>query len=126
MSLVLTRPNNVSGGSSGLAGQNISDVVVDPLVSKIVDTVESSLNTGVKWILTIKNQTSGLILIQEVLAVQRDGSAVSHNRYGLVGDIIPHGVDVVIGGGGDMELIISNPMTLDTYFVDITRLQVLD
>ena len=125
MSFILTKP--VGGASSGITGTEISDFLIPAGNAINVDSVVISANTAVKWIVTIKDTTTNEVLVQEIMAMYKTSTAApSYTRYGLIGDKIPHHINVVTtGGGANLELRITNT-SANQYSIDIVRIQVVD
>lgn len=125
MSFILTTP--VGGASTGITGVEISDFLIPAGNAINVDSVVIATNTAVKWIVTIKDTTTNEVLVQEIMAMYKTSTAsASHSRYGLIGDKLPHSVDVVTtGGGANLELRITN-LSANQYSIDIVRIQVVD
>jgi hypothetical protein len=122
--IVLTTPS----GASGVPGTVIQNISIPPLTTVTADSIPAgNFNIGAKWIYTIMNPTSQKVLTGEVVANHQYENNVRWNRYGLVGDNMPHSVDVTLSGspGGYIELNITNNHSTETYSANIVRIQLL-
>lgn len=62
------------------------------------------------------------VLTAEVVANQRFGNDPQWNRYGLVGDLMQHSVEVQLSGN-DLQLVITNNNLTNTYTANIVRIE---
>jgi hypothetical protein len=120
MSILITKP--ISMPSVGKTGPNSIKVEIPATESKVIDLVECTKYHGFKWLVTITNAETNEALIQEVSAIAKM-NGISHTRYGLTGDMVPHTLDVVQNQNGCMELTITNPSTTAIYKVTALRVQ---
>ena len=118
MTLILTTP--ISSGTTVVSG-NITNDQIPPQTTLTVDSASILDRSTIKWIVELKNATTGAIIAQEILAV-RQPSSVQFTRYGIVGDLLPHLVDVVSNlAGTALDLKITNSSTTDIYYVNAIR-----
>ena len=102
MSITLTQP---IGGVPGVTVQPPTLIPVSDTVP--VGNVSCQLNKSVWWDVAITEDTSGKQLVQRICAI-RSSSGASHTRHGLVGDLLPHTVDVTITAENCIQLAITN------------------
>ena len=124
MPQVLTRPQ----GGGGIPGTSVQDVNIPgtgaaPANIVDVDSVDYTNNSAVKWIYTLTHSTNDKVITGEVSAMHRSGASPSHNRRGLVGDLIPHFVDVKISGPNLVLEITNNQV--DSLTASVVRVQTL-
>ena len=121
--VVLTRPNNV-----GIPGTIITDVEIPAGNTVVVDSTLFDENLSLKWIYTLKDPVAEEVVTAEVVANHNFGNDPRWNRYGIVGDPMPHLVDVQLVGtspAGTLELRITNNHPTNTYTANVVRIQVL-
>lgn len=113
MTLILTTPSNT--GTTTV----LSDTI-PPLTTKIVDSAMLYDNSSVKWLVDITNTTTGEVLTQQIFA-SRINSHVRHTRYGILGDILPHIIEVILDPSETiLHLRITNTNT-DSYHISTVR-----
>jgi hypothetical protein len=117
MALILTTPISSSTGQG--IPPIISDTVIVQTIS-VVDTVDITVHSSIKWIVVITDTSSTLQLTQEVLASYN--GMIKYNRSSLVGDLLPHSILVDIDSNHtEMRLHVGNPTT-NLYNIRIYRL----
>jgi len=104
------------------------DVQIDPISSgnHIIDAdvAPAATNLSIKWLYTIKDLTNGTILSSEVLANHAFGTKPRWQRYSVIGDIIPHTIEVVLEDNPlNVKLRVTNP-TNNTYIITVVRIPV--
>lgn len=118
MPVILTRPVQTL---SGIPGTYKTGIVVSASSTTVIDEVVAVNNYSVKWILTIVDNTNTKMTSYEILAVNKFNSTINHNMSGRVGDLIFHGVNVVLNAG-NIQLIITNNET-NNIEVSLVRMQ---
>lgn len=120
--VVLTSP--IGGGESGVPGTVIADLTIPALTTVVVDTLFGTNPNYIstKWIYTLIDEVDQTVITAEVVANQRFAANPQWNRYGLVGDRMLHGVDVVLNAG-NMELHVTNNHALNSYTANIVRIE---
>jgi hypothetical protein len=115
MTLILTTP--ISAGSNSII---LQDIVVPPLSTVIVDSVNILNNSTIRWSINIRNTVTHDTISQELLA-NVSNTNVRHSRYGIVGTLLPHLVDVVLDDTHlFLQLKIINTSN-DRYVIDLIR-----
>lgn len=115
MNLILTTP--ISAGSNSII---LQDIVVPSLSTITVDIVNILNDSTVRWSVNIRNTVTHDTISQEILA-NVSNTTVRHSRYGIIGTLLPHLVDVVLDNTQlFLQLKITNTST-DRYVIDLTR-----
>jgi len=94
-----------------------------PTDSEIVDSVDSTVNLGIKWIYTLQN-TDGDVFTAEILANHQSGTQVTHTRSNIIGTNIQHTANVVLDSINDLlQLVITN-LSPNAFVVNIVRIKI--
>ena len=124
MSFVLTTP----GGSGAVSGLNtVTGIIVPAGTTEEIDQIDCGLYRGGKWILTLTNSSTGECM-QQTIAVHINSACtkITHTRFALIGQIIPHGIIVDLDGspiGASLKVV--NPAGVD-YIADFTRIDLFE
>lgn len=113
MSVILTR---------GKGGSPLTELhaTVGPSATVNVDTVPIGMYRSSKWLITVTDETLDLATSYEVLAMHTQLTNPTHNKYGIIGDIVLHSLDVVLIGT-DLILQVTNPQA-HNILVDAVRI----
>lgn len=117
MSILLT--GRISG-ASGVA--QLHDVIASSATAN-VDIIPMATYRSTKYLVTITDDTANKSMAYEVLAMHKQLTTASHNRYGILGDIIAHDLDVQVIGT-DLVLKITNNEA-HSITVDVVRMPTL-
>ena len=124
MSFVLTNPTP-GGAVSGI--NTVTGVIVPAGQTEQIDFIQCDLYRGGKWVLTLTNSVSNACM-QQTIAVHINAicTGLSHTRYALIGNIIPHGISVTLEGSpAGASLKVTNP-TGDDYIADFVRVDLFE
>lgn len=114
---VITTPR----GSVGSLGDTKVVVTIPAVTTQTVDQVNAATTRCVKWILAITNTTTNQIITEEITVINAN-VGLTHSRYNIIGDIIPHTIQVSLLSG-NIHLIITNP-TANAYLVNSLRIEI--
>jgi len=120
--VVLT--HTVSNGGGSTPSNDFMRRVTTPLpvaTPTTADEVPTSTCSFVKWNYTIADDDEDKFHTAEIVATHRNGTNPTHSRYGLIGDTIPHSVNVV-SESGLLKLQFTN---LDAHDVVVNVLRTL-
>ncbi len=113
MTLILTTPV-----TSGITTR-ITDVI-PPSTYKIIDNVRLFENLSVTWMVDITNNSTDETVTQQIRASLINNN-IRHTRYGIIGNMLPHLIDVELDSfGPTLQLKITN-LGAATYTVNIFR-----
>lgn len=114
MSVILLRPI----GSTTVQNQQSIFSTIAPGQTVAVDAVPDS-TFSIRWSVTTKNPISGKATTYELLVQNKSGS-VSSTRYAILGDYLPHSVNVSVVSG-NLVLEITNNNVLEVIEVNALR-----
>lgn len=99
----------------------ISQGIIPNNTTLTVDAININTVNTVKWIVELIDNTNFKMLSFEILGINKFNSNTSHNKYGITGENILHGVTVIINGS-DINLDITNNESVDLNY-KIARIQ---
>ncbi len=120
MPSILTRPAQTL---SGIPGTTVSNLTVAPSITSVVDEFIAEHNYSVKWLVTLVDAVAAKMMVYEITGLNRFNTSTSHNMFGVVGDNIPHTIDVQLVIG-NMQLILTNN-NVNSLTVSIVRIQTI-
>lgn len=104
ISACIQGPQGPQGLAGGLAQIDATEIPV--LGVLVVDSVLITEYRSIKWIITFKDNISGVYRTSEIMAVH-NGTDVFYSQYGIVGEAVLHSLVVQLTAGS-MELQITN------------------
>lgn len=109
MTIIHARP--ISGSSANIS--QVSDSVPST-ETKIVDGIEAK---AVQWVVTLESGTK--YQSYNVQATKQNTNS-THSVYGIVGDQVDHGLEVVVNNDNlELEITNNEPVTLNATIVSI-------